>query len=86
MVGRSWSSCSFFRMCFSDACEVLVAISGTAGGFRARSPLAADFPNARGQQLRWSIRLRRPQEPEQPDRPMRLRLPHLTADAGRPAA
>ena len=45
----------------------------------------AGFPNARGQQSRWSIRLRRPQEPEQPDRPMRLRLPHLTADAGRRA-
>ncbi len=50
-----------------------------------RSPLAAGFPNARGQQSRWFIRLRRPQEPEQPDKPTCLRLPHRpTADADQP--
>jgi hypothetical protein len=59
---------------------------GAASDLRARSSLAVGFPNARGQQSRWFIRLRRPQEPEQPDRPMRLSLPHLTADAGRRAA
>ena len=56
-------------------------------GLRARSPLVAVFPERPRPAVSWFIRLRRPHEPEQPDKPTRLRLPHrLTADAGRRAA
>jgi len=70
--------CLFCRTCFRGACEVLLAIS--------------EAPAVFGPGVRWRlvvarlIRLRRHQEPEQPDKLKCPLLPHLTADASRHTA